>query len=128
MTDGPEVFDDELTAAADRLARLAAGDDDASYVPLFMTAYNAAHAVQTADVERRPDRAAAMLDQLSTVSRADGAPAAEAGELGMSIQSDPVYLANQRQVITLNVRITGGQPAPGVLDCVAVGSENDFCC
>lgn len=128
MNDRPDEFDDELTATVDRLARLAAGDDDASYVPLFMLAYNTAHSVQTADAKRRPELAAAMLDQLKPVSQVGRGATRAAGQAGKSLQEDPVYLANQRLVIVLNTRITAGRPTSDFPDCVAVGSERGFCC
>jgi hypothetical protein len=129
MTDVPEIHDDEdLTAAVDQLVRVATGDgdDDAVYVPLFLLAYRAAHSLRTAEPERRQQLAAAMLDEVSR-GRPAPAPAADRQQV-KSLDNDPVYLANQRLVIRLNTRITGGMPTQLFPDCVAVGDEVGFCC
>jgi V8-like Glu-specific endopeptidase len=128
MTNTPEIHDDEeLTAAVDQLVRVATGDDDDAYVPLFLLTYRAAHSLRTAEPEGRQQLAAAMLEEVSR-RRPPTAAAAPDGRKVKSLQSDPVYLANQRLVTRLNTRITNGGPTQLFPDCVAVGNEVRFCC
>jgi len=92
MEDQAQTYDDELSAAAERFARSAAGDDDAAYVQLFTAAYNAAHWVSTAEPGERRHVAGVMLERMSLDPTLAGGGTRAAGEPAPSVYDDPKFI------------------------------------
>jgi secreted trypsin-like serine protease len=119
--------------AAERLARLVAGGDDSQFILVFQSLVNVLDSV-----ESRPD--AERADQARTILQRTAAPMVERGMRGLvsaggaeaarelSIFADPVFLENAKKMIPDRERIIGGIPTSDYPDCVAVGTDDGWCC
>ena len=146
MTDEP---DDNAERAAQRaaltgkLAALTAGDDDRSAVLLFAAISNL---LDTFEQETPEAAAAATRSLLMRPAGAAGGDAGAGGGSGStrrgrrqaidiaaalpraSVFDDPVFLANARTLMTRRRAIINGVPTKDYPDCVAVGSDTQWCC
>ncbi len=115
--------------AAQRLARVVAGDDDARFVRTVHAVLNAADAPELQGSGGTPGgptpvrrtRGGAAPRPAESAAMPPGIPAD-------SVFSDPVYLDNARWMLAKRKRIVGGIPATEYADCVAVGSADRWCC
>ncbi len=115
--------------AAERLARVVAGEDDEQFMLVFQSLVNVLDGFTA-----RP--AAESASQARSILRRAAEPAGTTGRRGLgaaaqpdfSIFSDPVFLANAKTLIPDRKRIVGGIPTSEYQDCVAIGSDTDWCC
>jgi Trypsin len=120
----PEAYEDAVRS----LARMAAGDDDTAYLQLFTALHNATHWVATTPAG--PDRreiAGTLLTATSNAARTAAASQRLAPD-GLSVYDDPVFVANTLLVSYAQGRIVGGALTTDWPDCVACGSEAQWCC
>jgi hypothetical protein len=123
---------DQMDATAN-LARLVAGDDDRTYILVFQSLVNVLDGfvsqpqVTTADQARRVllHNAEPMVTRGRRGLRATSAATVPQEA---SIFTDPVFIENARELIPKRDRIIGGIPTAAYADCVAVGSDNNWCC
>jgi secreted trypsin-like serine protease len=120
--------------AAERLARVVAGDDDRRFILVFHSIVNVIDGFGTQDPDRSLQHARSVLLRSAKPMVTSGrrglapAPGAQPGPPVDSIFSDPVYLANARKMIPDRTRIVGGTTTSSFPDCVAVGSATAWCC
>jgi secreted trypsin-like serine protease len=118
--------DDRLRDLVDELADTVAGDDAAVYAETVVALLNVTAPVVDAPRERRAQLAAAHLQgQRPTARRRAAMPPPPAD---ISIWSDETFLANMRGMVRDRRRIVGGTPTSDFPDCVAIGTENQWCC
>jgi secreted trypsin-like serine protease len=122
-----EEFTEEQWEAAHSFAEAAAGDDDSVYLQMLTVAFNALHWLSASTDQDRRDVAAALLTRNSTAPVTTRLRRA-APEPTISIFDDPVFVANHKLVDQSNTRIIGGTDTQDYPDCVAVGSQFQFCC
>lgn len=125
-----ETFDSSIRQVADRFARSIAGDDQSLYVRIFVSAFNLAWETshQTDGAPQPADYAIEHTTRTAEYAmRARGSTGLDALE-GPSIYDDSTYLENARYVINDTSRIINGVRTDEYPDCVAVGSEERFCC
>lgn len=122
----------EQMDAAESLARLVAGDDDRRFVLVFQSLVNVLDSFVTEEGGTGVDQARAILLRTAEPMVAQGrqglGSASAPGPQPDSIYSDPVFIKNAMKLIPDRERIIGGLPTPFFRDCVAVGSDNGWCC
>jgi hypothetical protein len=120
----------ERVNAAQRLATIVAGDDDARFIRTVHAVLNAIDAPELqAGAARSAGRPpAAAGGRRRAAPRPDAAAAPSSAIPADSVFSDPVYLANARWVLSRRRRIVGGVPVSDFADCVAIGSSDAWCC
>jgi hypothetical protein len=123
----------EQMDATERLARLVAGDDDRQFILVFQSLANVLDGFVSQDPEERPAHARSVLLRTAEpmITRghrglvaADGAAAG----LDLSIFADKTFLENAKKMIPDRTRIVGGIATSDYPDCVAVGSDDAWCC
>jgi hypothetical protein len=111
----PDKLESKRKAAID-FAKSVAGQDDSRFVQTFRDAFNVSVNAELPR-ELKGTHGAAVEPQIT----ATALPA-------NSIYLDPAYVANARKLIEQSARIIGGVPTTDFADCVAVGSESEWCC
>jgi hypothetical protein len=121
--------------AADRLARLVAQDDDERFMLVFQSLVNVVDSFVARPTPNGGEQARSILLRMAEPMTTRGrrgliavAPAAPALPQSQSIFTDPVFQANSKKMIRDRKRIVGGIPTSAFPDCVAIGSNNDWCC
>jgi secreted trypsin-like serine protease len=123
---------DPRRIAAQEFARTLAGGDDATFLRLFVAAYNLAY--EAAPIEGEEPAASA---QRAMVTRSLQPPDASSalrllttseGAHALSVFDDPAWIENSKHVLDDSSRILNGVPTQEFPDCVAVGSPSTFCC
>lgn len=128
----------DYTEAAERLARLIAGDDDQRFVLVFHSLINLMDGFMARPGEEGADHARSLLVQSAEphVASSRSGRRAAVGTSGpiptapadFSIYSDPVFLENARKLVEDRRRIVGGLETADFPDCVAIGAPNAWCC
>jgi hypothetical protein len=120
--------------AVQRLARLIAGDDEQRFILVFESLANQVDGflTRTGDEGIRHARSLLMRTAEPHLTRRRSAPRAAVG-VGPTppadgLLADPVFLKNARKLIRDRGRIVGGVPTSDFPDCVAVGSDDGWCC
>lgn len=115
--------------AAQRLARLVAGDDDARFIRTVQAVLNAADAPELQGAAAAPRTARGGAGgRRRAAARPDVAAPADVAIPADSIFSDPRFLENAKWLLANRRRIVGGVRSTDFPDCVAVGTDNDWCC
>jgi V8-like Glu-specific endopeptidase len=119
--------------AAERLARLVAGDDDERFILVFQSLVNLVDGFLARPGEQGVSHARSTLlrtaePHVSAGRRGLRAAGAPPGLAPDSIFRDPVFLQNAKKLISERTRIVGGVPTADFPDCVAVGTETGWCC
>jgi len=126
----------EQMDAAERLARLMAGEDDERFLLAFESLVNVMDGVRASQPEDPRGHVRSVLVQNArphltrtrSTLRAAPTPPPAAASTGASIYSDPVFLENAKRLISDRDRVVGGIPTLEYQDCVAIGSPDQWCC
>jgi secreted trypsin-like serine protease len=123
---------DQMDAAAN-LARLVAGDDDRKYIIIFQSLVNVLDGFVTQSAVTTADQARRVLlhnaePMVTRGRRGLRATSAATVPQDASIFTDPVFIENARELIPKRDRIINGIPTAAYADCVAVGSDDGWCC
>ncbi len=138
MADGREAAPaadplQEQMDAAENLARLMSGDDDQRFILVFHALVNLMDGFLSRPGEQGVQQARSTLLRTAEPHviagrrglRATGAaPGLEAG----SVLRDPVFIDNAKKLIPDRTRIVGGVLTADFPDCVAVGTDDLWCC
>ncbi len=136
----PQARQEEYVRMSQEIARTLASDDDAAFNQVFAAAFNVLDLLANVPKQQRVQAATHLMEATENAVRATFSPGrarVTAPALVVSVFSDPVYNANFRKLIEnpeaileARERIVGGLPtqANDFPDCVAVGSQFDFCC
>jgi hypothetical protein len=125
----------EQLDTAEQLARQMTGDDEERFLLVFQALVNVMDGFRARPGDEQRSHARSVLLQNArphTRARATRslprAPTPPAGAPAGSIYADPVFLANARRLIAERERIVGGIPTSEFRDCVAIGSDDGWCC
>jgi hypothetical protein len=134
-TEGPATDPlQEHTDAIERLARLTVGDDDERFVLVFQSLVNLLDGFLARPEEQQRQYARSVLMRSAEPHITGGAPGrraavqVEAAAPRDSVFSDPVFLENMKELIRNRERIIGGIPTKDYPDCVAIGTDDGWCC
>lgn len=119
--------------AAEHLARLVSGKDDEQFLLVFQTLVNVLDGFESKPKADGAGHARSVLRQaaepmMAAGRRGLGVAAAAPVPQEVSIFSDPVFIKNAKKLIPDRNRILGGILTSQYKDCVAVGSQNRWCC
>jgi trypsin len=121
--------------AAERLARVVAGDDDERFILVFQAFASLVDELVSRPESELTDQARAVLLRSAVPHvRARGAAGRRAAVAvaptpgADSVFTDPVFLENARKLIPARDRIIGGIRTSEFPDCVAIGSRDGWCC
>lgn len=113
--------------AVENLARMIAGEDEQREMVVFHALANQVAGFVSGTGDDNYRLARAMLRRGSSpLTRSVVGPGVEIA--ADSLYADPVYLANSRALIRDRSRIVGGVPTSDFPECIAVGSDNGWCC
>jgi Trypsin len=121
---------ERMSAAADAFARTLAGEDHRRYMQLFLAAVNLADTMERDDGnDGGAEMARVVAGQRGGVLlegglRTGGGPDAHRSGL----HDNPSWIANSLLIIADDTRIIGGAPTLDFPDCIAIGSEDRWCC
>jgi hypothetical protein len=119
--------------AAEQLARIVSGSDDEQFILVFQTLVNVLDGFVSQPAEGGADHARSVLlrtaePMVTRGRRGLGVAGGAAKPQEISIFSDPVFIENAKKLIPNRSRVIGGIPTSQYKDCVAVGSDNGWCC
>ena len=120
--------------AVERLARLIARDDEQRFILIFESLANQVDGFLTRSDEEAIHYARSLLTRTaephhrSTRSAGRSAVSVGSAPSADSLQADPVFLKNARKLIRGRDRIIGGVATSDFPDCVALGSDDEWCC
>jgi hypothetical protein len=126
----------EQLDAAEELARLVVGEDDERFVLVFQSLVNVVDGFHAQPADKQREQARSVLRESAKPHLAPSRSgrrmsltrAAPAGPPADSLYSDPVFLENAKSLIRDRTRIVGGIKTADYRDCVAIGSDTDWCC
>jgi len=117
-----------------RLADMIAGDDQQRFILVFESLANQVDEFLTRSGDEGISHARSLLLRTAephlTRARSVRQPDMAAGVASSSdsLLFDPVFLKNARKLIRDPGRIVGGIPSSDFPDCVAIGTDNGWCC
>jgi hypothetical protein len=119
--------------AAEHLARVVSGSNDEQFILVFQTLVNVLDGFVAQPTVGGDDHARSVLlrtaePMVTRGRRGLGVAGGATKPQELSIFSDPVFIENAKKLIPNRNRIIGGIPTSQYADCVAVGSDNDWCC
>ncbi len=123
----------EQMDTTERLARLVCGDNDPQFILVFQSLVNVLDGFVSQPAVDSANQARSILARTAEPMVTQGRRGLAAAEgvarpQEFSILSDPVFIDNAKKLIPDRRRIVGGIPTADYPDCVAVGSDSDWCC